>query len=355
MSVCQSACLPVCMYVCLSVCLPACLPACMYVCLPVCMSVCLFECLSVCQYVNFSYLTVEYDDSVIEVMMFQRGFGPIQLTQCWTGPAITAIMIMLDHCNVRLSHFINGTGEEKKLVCCCQYNKSDKPPEPNMLRCLCDPIVWPCPTQTCRHGWTCILEGADHNIHALTPVNKLFVMGYWNTWSLTNPGFESAAAFKSPMPNALTTALTTARPRAANEMKTRFKMKETYLCWKALLVPLWSKSWHRQPTISAMASLSVTCFRELHFYKKKHMTFQKWNNRITKKYISDTIDSLLVSCSRERHFYKKKKYLFIYFILFIFYFYFQNRSDTIEQWKVHQWTNGFIVSKLLSCSCEPHF
>lgn len=32
---------------------------------------------------------------------------------------------------------------------------------------------------------------------------------------------------------------------------------KTYFSWKALLVPLWSKSWHTQPTISAKVSTSV--------------------------------------------------------------------------------------------------
>lgn len=36
--------------------------------------------------------------------------------------------------------------------------------------------------------------------------------------------------------------------------------RTTYLCWKALFVPRWSKSWQRQAAMRAKTSFSLNCF-----------------------------------------------------------------------------------------------
>ena len=45
----------------------------------------------------------------------------------------------------------------------------------------------------------------------------------------------------------------------------------TYISWKALFVPLWSRSWHKHATIKATHSvLDKYCF-VLHFWKRKRL------------------------------------------------------------------------------------
>lgn len=113
-----------------------------------------------------------------------------------------------------------------------------------------------------------LCESRECKLQAILPADlNVFRVSSVYIYSLSGPLYKPYATCHLTL---VDLGLTTAAGRKTNykecvgclcmcmaEAQSKRKLKKTYFSWKALLVPLWSKSWHTQPTISAKISTSV--------------------------------------------------------------------------------------------------
>ena len=109
------------------------------------------------------------------------------------------------------------------------------------------------------HGFKLTLESPCLSITTIWKISSWpHSVGSWlHGWSDGAPAWPTSHRAEPKQSQSCRKTKQGFLPAPTRHLHIIIQISDTYLAWNALFVPRWSKSWHKQPTISARVSASV--------------------------------------------------------------------------------------------------